>query len=88
MYYLNDKHTEYEYTIYIRHGTGLPYLGRTFTNYYDACRFLKEKAKRHEHYNQIYYIDDEFFENQYERNYQGTYYKILRRKLSDWEEVA
>lgn len=87
MYYLNDQHKKYEYTVYVRHGTGIPFLAKTFSSYSDACLFLEEKAKRHLHYNQIFFIDDKFFENYYPKNMNGTYYKILRRPLSDWEEV-
>lgn len=87
MYYLNDKHPKYEFTIYIRQGTAIPYLINTYNSYYDAKRFLEEKAKRHQHYNQIFYIDEDFFENEYTNNYQGTYYKILKRPVADWEEI-
>lgn len=88
MYYLNDKHSQYEYTIYVRYGTALPYMiGRTFTNYWDTCRYLMDIAKRHQRFGHICYIDDDFFYNEYERDLKGTYYKILRRPVSDWEEL-
>lgn len=86
MYYLNDKHPKYEYIIYTRIGTGMPFLGKIFGSYTDACRYLKELAKRHEHFNQIFYIDDPFYKNEYQYNTKGFYYKILRRNVSDWKE--
>lgn len=88
MYYLNDEHSEYEYTVYIRHGTGQPFLcGRIFTSYWNVCNYLRDIAKNHDKYHRIYYIDDPFFNNEYEKNFEGSYYKILRRPVSDWKEI-
>ena len=88
MYYLNDKHSQYEYGIYIRHGTGIPYIvERPHRNYWDLVRELEEEAKKHHRYNRIYFIDEKWFKNEYERNVVGTYYKILRRPIADWEEI-
>ena len=88
MYFLNDKHPKYEYAIYIRHGLGMPFIiEKPHMTYYDICNYLNEEAKRHERYNRIYYIDNKFFKNHYEFSLNGTYYKILRRPVADWEEI-
>lgn len=88
MYYLNDKHPKYEYAIYIRHGTGLPFIvERPRSNYWDIVRELQEDAKKHERYHRVYFIDDKFFYNHYDKDMKGTYYKILRRPIADWEEL-
>ena len=86
MYYLNDKHPKYEYALYCRHGQGIPFIARTFDDIYEVKRFIQEVEKRHNHYHQIFYIDNDFYENQYSINLNGTYYKFLRRPVSDWQE--
>lgn len=88
MYYLNDKHPKYEYDIYIKNGEGIPYInGKIFTSYKDVCNYLEEIAKRHIRYNRVFYIDDDFFDNKYKKDIKGTYYKILKRPVSDWEDI-
>lgn len=88
MYYLNDKHSRYEYILYVRHGKAQPYLsGKIYTSYYEIKKDLEETAKRNDRYGRIYYIDEEFFDNEYEKG-KGTYYKILCREVNDWKEVA
>jgi hypothetical protein len=84
LYYLNDKHSKYEYVLYIRHGKAEPFLGRIFTSYYDIKRELEEIARRHDRFNQVYFIDEDFFKNQYSKG-EGTYYKILMREVKDWK---
>jgi hypothetical protein len=86
MYYLNDKHSEYEYVVYKRVGSARPYLARTFDSFDDVLRNVQEIEKRHNHYRQVFYIDNDFYENQYNQNLNGTYYKFLRRPVFDWEE--
>lgn len=86
MYYLNDKHSQYEYVLYVRVGQAKPYLARTFDSIDDVLRHTKQIEKRHNHYRQIFYIDNDFYENQYNQNLNGTYYKYLRRPVFDWEE--
>jgi hypothetical protein len=83
LYYLNDKHPKYEYVLYIRHGKAEPFLGKVFVSYYDIKKELEEIAKRHDRFNQVYFIDEDFFENQYSKG-EGTYYKILMREVKDW----
>ena len=86
MYLLNDKHSKFEYVIYVRCGNARPYLcGKIYSSYMDVCRELESIAKRNDRYHRVYYIDDDFFENQYDKG-EGTYYTILRRTVLDWEE--
>ena len=87
MYYLNDKHPEYEYALYCRVGSATPYIvPRKFNDMSDVLRFIDELEKRHNRYHQIFFIDNDFYENKYSINHNGTYYKFLRRKVFDWEE--
>ncbi len=84
MYYLNDKHSKYEYALYCRVGNACPYIARTFNSIDDVYRFVNDIEKRHNHYRQIFYIDNDFYNNKYNLNCNCTYYKILRRPVSDW----
>lgn len=88
MYYLNDKHPQYEYCLYVRNCSACPYIARTFTDIYDVYRFVEEIEKKHNRYNRVFYIDNDFYQNKYSPNVEGIYYKFLKRRINDWEEVA
>ena len=89
MYYLNDKHPQYEYCLYVRNGSACPYImPRTFTDEWEAKNYAYEIEKRHNRFNRIFYIDNDFYNNRYSPNVEGIYYKFLRREVNDWEEVA
>lgn len=86
MYYLNDKHSKYEYAVYCRVGQALPYIQKILNSIEDVYRYVNELEKRHNHYRQFFYIDNDFYDNHYSLNNGGTYYKILRRPVSDWDD--
>ena len=87
MYYLNDRHPEFEYAVYCKVGQACPYLvPRTFESMNEVNRFIEDTEKKHNRYGKIFYIDNDFYENHYNINANGVYYKILRRRVSDWEE--
>ncbi len=86
MYYLNDKHSKYEYAIYCRVGSACPYIQKVFSSIDDVYRQIIEIEKKHNHYRQMFYIDNNFYDNKYNLNCGGTYYKILRRPVFDWED--
>ena len=89
MYYLNDKHTAYEYVIYCRKSKATPYLiGSIFDNERQVKQFIEEIGKRHERFNQPYYVDNYFYKNTYPITQDGWYYKILKRPVNDWQEIA
>lgn len=90
MYYLNDKHYEYEYALYCRVGNACPYIREInyITDMDGVYRYIEEIEKKHNHYRQIFYIDNDFYKNNYSINMNGTYYKFLRRKVQDWEEFG
>lgn len=88
MYYLNDKHPSYEYAVYCRVATACPYIKATFNNKKQLKAFMEDIIKWHNRYHQIYYVDNEGYKNDYNNNLNGTYYKILRRAVNDWEEVS
>lgn len=88
MYYLNDEHPEYEYALYCRVGSATPYIVRKFESMEDICRFIQDLEKRNNRYHRIFYIDNDFYNNYYNINENGIYYKFLRRKLEDWQEFT
>lgn len=88
MYYLNDKHPEYEYAVYCRVSTACPYIVRIFENKRQLKIFMEGIIKWHNRYHQVFYIDNEEYDNEYSINEGGTYYKILKRAVNDWEEVG
>lgn len=89
MYYLNDKHSEYEYIIYCKKAKGTPYLMATvFNNEMQIKSFIIEIGERHQRFNQPYYIDNNFYENIHPLTTDVFYYKILKRKVNNWQTVA
>ena len=89
MYYLNDKHSEYEYVIYCkRNYKSLPYLiPCQFSNLKEVKLFITQNIeKRNDRYGYTYYIDNDFYKNKYTQNLNGAYYKVLRRKVNDWKD--
>lgn len=89
MYYLNDKHSQYQYIIYCKQNIqAFPYLiPREFESLKEVKIFLKENIeKRYDRCGFVYYIDNDFYNNNYPKNINGAYYKVLRRKVNDWKE--
>ena len=89
MYYLNDQHPRYECALYTRVGNAVPYITekRYIINITDILREIDSIERRHNRYRQIFYIDNDFYENKYSINQNGTYYKFLKRPVNDWEEL-
>lgn len=67
MYYLNDKHPEYEYCLYIQVENALPYIMeyKNIITYEDLFRKIQEIEKKHNRYRQRFYIDNDFYDNKY-----------------------
>ena len=89
MYYLNDKHSDYEYVIYCkRNYMSLPYLMPVqFSTLREVKHFISENIeKTNDRYGYTYYIDNDFYDNKYSQNLNGAYYKVLRRKVNDWKD--
>lgn len=89
MYFLNDKHVEYEYVLYVKVGSACPYLAglEPMRNWQQVKETIKWIEKKHSKpYMDWYYIDNDFYENPYPLLATSTYYKILRRKVNDWKD--
>ena len=86
MYFLNDSHPEYEYTLYTRVGNAKPFLLNRYNSFEDVLSEISSREKRYNRYNEVFYIDNDFYSNHYNINAGGIYLKFLRRRINDWEE--
>lgn len=88
MYYLEDNHPSYEYTLYVQVGSATPYIGVwKATEISDVYRMIGEIEKRHNRYRQHFYIDNDFYKNHYNKNDYVWYYRFMKRKVNDWQTV-
>lgn len=85
MYY-SDYKQKYEYGIYCQVGSGTPYIRKIYSDMKQVYVAIEEIEKRHNHYRQLFYIDNDFYDNKYTLQCGGTYYKVLRRPIAEWEE--
>lgn len=79
---------KYEYTIYIQIKNGTPFCTGVLSDEKQVEERLKGMIRRHKQFRQIYYIDIKDYPNEYSPAQLGTYYKILRRPINDWEEIT
>ena len=88
MYLLNDKHEDYEYCLYIQVGTACPYLTplKYVNSLEDIYKVIEEIEKKHRRMHVRFFIDNDFYSNEYNISSGGWYYKFLRRPVADWEE--
>lgn len=88
MYFLNDEHPEYEYSLYTRVEDATPYVNIiNAKSVNDLARFIAQLEKKHSYgKKRLYYIDNDFYKNPYPLMASTTYYKFMRRKVNDWEE--
>ena len=89
MYYLEQKHPEYEYTLYVQQASACPYTICVLNSFEQVLDKIEHIEKQHCYYwNRDFYIDNDFYNNKQERTPTGTYYKFLRRKVNDWEDFT
>lgn len=88
MYYLNDRHPDYQYAVYCKYQGGSPYIKTVLDNKEQLDQYIESIVNRHNQFHHIFYIDNDFYDNKYPKDLQGIYYKVLKRKVNDWEEVA
>lgn len=88
MYYLEDHHPKEEYTLYCQVKGGCPYIGIWHgENMMDVQRKIEEIESRHNRYRQHYYIDNDFYNNNYNNSDYVYYYKFMSRDVNDWHEL-
>lgn len=88
MYYLEDKHPEKEYTLYIQVKGAVPYIGVWYATSMDQVYDkISEIEKRHKRYHQRFYIDNDFYVNQYTNSDYAYYYRFMEREVQDWQTL-
>ena len=88
MYYLEDKHPNYEYTCYVHVKNAIPYINVWHaTTMAEVYEHIKEIEKRHNRTCTPFYIDNDFYTNHYSLGSQSYYYRFMQRPVSDWEQL-
>ena len=81
------RNSYFEYCFYIINNGGCPYYSQIFYSLDEALLWLNDIEKKAKHYNKIFYVDNDFYNNYYNKsvsNY-GVYYKLLVRETNNWE---
>ena len=77
-----------EYGIYIRQGSGTPYMIHFFNNI-DSAKFkLFEMIDIEDHRSRPYFVDNDFFYNKYTLSLQLKYFCIKEREVSEWSNYS
>ena len=88
MYFLEENHPKYEYTLYVQMKSGKPYIGVwRATELHDVFREVGEIEKKHAKIQLPFYIDNDFYQNKFKDVQVGCYYKFMKRKVNDWETL-
>lgn len=87
MYYLNDKHPQYQYAIYCKNGSACPYIKAVLDNREEVKVYISSIVKWHKRYHHNFYIDNKFYKNEEKLLPTGFYYKVLRRTVNDWDDI-
>ena len=88
MYYLEQKHPKYEYTLYVQMKAGTPYIGVWRSeSLQDVYAEIGEIEKKHAKIQLPFYIDNDFYQNKFSNIQVGCYYKFMQRKVNDWETL-
>ena len=77
-----------EYCIYIRQGNGKPYRLKNYDTLVEAKRVLLEMVKLEEERERPYYVDNDFFLNNYSLAIKLKYFRIEEREVSEWERYT
>ena len=77
-----------EYGIYVRQGTGNPYMIHIFNNLDSAKMKLFEMIQLEEERKRPYFVDNYFFHNKYDISCKLKYFCIKEREVSDWEQYT
>lgn len=77
-----------EYGIYIRQGDGKPYMIHIFDNIESAKGKLFEMILLEEERGRPYFVDNDFFNNQFHIASKLKYYCIKEREVSEWKKFS
>lgn len=77
-----------EYGIYIRQGSGTPYMLHIFSNIYSAKTKLYEMTQLEEERQRPYYVDNDFYKNKHIMVGNLRYFCIKEREVSEWQNYS
>lgn len=77
-----------EYGIYIRQGSGRPYMIHIYDNINSAKLKLYEIIQLEEERQRFYYVDNDFYNNKYANVNNLKYLCIKERDVSDWKNYS
>ncbi len=77
-----------EYGIYIRQGSGKPYMIHIFNNIYSAKQKLYEMILLEEERQRPYFVDNDFYKNKYNTTIKLKYFCIKEREVTDWQKYS
>lgn len=77
-----------QYGIYIRQGSGTPYMIHFFNSINSTKLKLYEMIQLDEERQRAYFVDNDFFVNKYNISTKLKYYSIRVREVSEWEKYS
>ena len=77
-----------EYGIYIRQGSGKPYMIHIYDNFFSAKIKLYDMICLDEERQRPYYVDNDFFDNKYNFIFDLKYYCIKCREVGEWKTYS
>lgn len=76
---------EKEYCILQINGKGTPFIYHTYSNIFDAKKDLFNLVALEQERNRPYYVNNDFYSNEFTPNCSGKYFCIRQRSVSKWE---
>lgn len=77
-----------QYGIYIRQGSGRPYMIHFYDNIDSAKQKIYEMIQLEEERQRPYFVDNDFFNNRYRLVGNLKYFLIKVRDVSEWENYS
>ena len=73
-----------EYCIYVRQGSGTPYILKTYPDIISAKRCIQRLVDLEEERNRMYFVDNDYFYNKYCCAGNLKYICIQVREVTEW----
>lgn len=77
-----------EYCIYIQRGSCTPYTVGTYKSIYDAKYALNNMLDLYKIRRKLYFVDNDFFDNEFSNLSCSDYYCIKERQVSEWKKYS
>jgi hypothetical protein len=77
-----------EYCIYVRQGSGTPYILHTYPDIFSAKRCIQRLVDLEEERNRMYFVDNDYFYNKYFHAGNLKYMCIQEREVTEWEKYS